>query len=711
MDIEKCIICKNINNIEEHKITRKYNVKSCGDQLCKNEIINAIDNFNKIGKYFNKNINKRTNKDDEDDVDDDAARRDADEDDDDDSDDTSDDSDDPNNKDFTLDLFDENLREKAFIEFVKTMESESKPREFGSPIYINDKAAWKILSTFGFAGNVMILYMRFGSIDNLVKTFYKYYKKKKHIQTFRKFLKNSENIDTVFKIKIKTNIMSVDYILSEENKVFNPISLQFKNLKKLIDFVEKIDHDYIDFYEADRNKYKYDIYASLFSNNKNKTDVKDDAIFKKLHPTEKHYSAFKTNNKFSTEGKFNYLTLIENIEQYAFKYFYKDAFVVDPTIDPFDGPTEKDIKDISDFDEQNMKYYNKEKVTSNLVVRKLLFLAEKEFKLGRTNPMVNMSNNFVFAFRDSMKGGIDIFTLLLAFVTNTNIDWNFTFKDIGGDDTKYNFISYIFKQIFSLYLYGKKIVSTTSNSSEYWKNESKSNLLFLFLKISMLIPVFFGFQKHYKEINNDAKISNMLFKNLGINLTYIIMEIKNSLSKIIPPNTDTDFNKPPYFNNSIETIVTNILNKYWIFNHKSFYTYVEQQNFVNDPYIDILNKIEKDDLLHDNLYEIDQIEIATKKIEMWLFYLMTGSFHINEYYEIENTLQEFDNPTYRIITLEKNDKLFFADFNYDLFLDTTLYYTYENKTFIKHLEQKYGENSDQIKKFVDKWKLKNIVLQ
>ena len=682
MNVKKCIICRNINNIEEHKITKNFNIISCDNKYCKNKIINTIDGVNKIEKYFNNNnINYIGNGDSDSDNDNDG------------------DIDNDSDSDvipFSVSHWNLNDMNDAATFYNLIMEEIEAviQKDFGlkgSPIYINHTVVWKMISILKNISKKMIFYIVLGvpsALDSLVKYYYKKSNQDKYKNMFAEFENFVEN--DLYQIKIKTDIPSVDFVMSGDDvgMHFMPVRINFKNLKKLVDFIAKIDIVYNYDFEEDKNKYKHDIYASLFSSNKNKNDKKDDAIFKKISPTE----------PISNTEQNMYLTSIESIEQYAFKYFDEDAFRTDPT--KYDDFIPNKDDDFIAFQEQYRKYDNYY-VSDNFIVRKLLYITENEIALNKWD--TDLQNEFTFLFRDSMRGGINIFTLLLAFVTNKNSEWNFEFninddsenkngnkfEDENGelDNRKYNFISYIFKKIFFIYYNKTKLIEHDMGYTSSIK-VSESAMFILFLKISMLIPIFFGYQKHYKE--TDGNKSRNLFKNLGKNLVYIIMEIKNKHYE--------------YGDQQGGKILAGILNKYWVFNYKSFYTYVEQQNFVDDPYIDILNKIENNNLTYDNLYENHQLEIATKKIEMWLFYLMTGSFHINEYYGVYHTFKEVHNDLYQIDVLEKHDKSYFIKFNYDLFLNTTSFYTYTNETFIRYLIRNNGPNSDEVKKFMAKWR-------
>ncbi len=630
MEIKKCIICKNINDTKEHKVTKNVNIVSCNNEYCKNKVINTIDNVNKIEKYFNKNTNYIMNGDGDGDGD-------------------GDDDDDNNDDKFIKKMI--NLIEKA----VK------------SPIKINEAVVRKIISTLKSISRQLLLYIFLGSLHNLVKFFYIQYNKEEFKTSFKELIENPEEND-MYHLKIKTNILSVDYKLEFlGERVPNFIRLRFKNLKKLIDFIAKIDFDYIDHPEEKRNKYKYDIYSSLFEDDRGNDIKKDDAIFKTLDDEHKHEHELKQYNI--------YLTLIENIEQYGEKYFTDNAYEKEYRRTP-PGKIDEDANE-------------KEKKP---LIRALVSTAKKQLKVPK---------HFIYSFRDKMKDGVDIFTLLLAFVTNKNTEWNFKFRIYK---VKYNFIQYIFRIIFDRLRFWDseknikfdlKFDLIDINLKNDWNKESRMNMLILFLKLSMLIPIFFGFQKHYKENSDDIDVSKKLFNNLGQNLVYIIMEIEASY--FLEPD---DLN-PDEINAARDyemgKIIINILNKYWIFNYKNIYTYVVQQNFTNNLYIENLNEIEKFGITYENLFEQDKLEFITKKIEMWIFYLMTESFIINEYYKIDAYKQHKSN-LYRIYDTN-NGRQRLSVLNFNFFLDTTTFYNYNDKTYIERLIEKYGEMDIRVTRF------------
>ncbi len=618
MSIEKCIVCKDINDTKEHKIIENVNIVSCNNEYCKNKVINTIDNVNKIEKYFNKNKSINT--------------------------------------DYIMNGGGGgggggNEFETDDFLFLKSILDDIKRGDIKSPIIINEATAYKIMATLiKFKRKILLLYILLGSLQKLVEFFNINNIQEDDIEdekfktSLKEFIENPGKTD-IYELKIKTNVLSVDYDLSSGEKVPNFIRLKFENFGKLIDFIAKIDFDYIDHPEENRNKYKYDIYSSLFEDDRDNDIKKDDAIFKTLDD-----KILKKNNI--------YLTLIENIEQYGKKYFQ-----------PKKKPYEKEYKSISKTDADEDENENKKEP----LIRALVSIAKKQLKVPK---------HFIYSFRDKMKDGVDIFTLLLAFVTNIDIEWNFEFYETapsGQTKIKYNFIQYIFELIIGKYY---KFINETELDNEkkiVWDIENEIDMLILFLKLSMLIPIFFGFQKHFQKIILNY-IPDKLFNNLGENLVYIIMEIEA-----------INFKEPDYERGKI---IINILNKYWIFNYKNLYTYVEQQNFTNNLYIENLNEIEKFGITYENLFEEDKLEFITKKIEMWIFYLITGSFIINEYYTVMVYYPHRNRDLY-IIYRNQEEYDYIIELKFNFFLDTTTIYKYNIKTYIERLIEKYPDMTEK----------------
>ena len=302
----------------------------------------------------------------------------------------------------------------------------------------------------------------------------------------------------------------------------------------------------------------------------------------------------------------------------------------------------------------------------------------------------DVPTHFLYSFRDKMEDGLDIFTLLIAFITSDIVKksrkWNFTFYDDKEERHK-NIIKYIFDEIIDRYYYQQKTIDRKNEVAMKRNYENKEELLILYFKLSMLIPIYFGYLKKHKDVYAEigADLYYSMYNKTKENLVYMIFEIRS--------RNENYYNYDDYAQTDI---ITNILNKYWIFNiHEIYGNYINLQNFlisepnetndlskklnsINYDEMEKLNKIERIGLNADwpfsghplimrhNQEVFNKLfMVIKKKMEIWIFYFMTGSFNINIYY---NNYLSHSNEIFNKTNVPR---LFY------IFKDTSSFYNYK----------------------------------
>ena len=288
-------------------------------------------------------------------------------------------------------------------------------KESKSSIYLNPFVIQKIMTGLKHVGKLedrvisrLFILIAAGPSLNLIKFVYEWYKKD---DIFKDFVDNSQE-DDLYQLRVKTNIDRFDYRWDEKDIIYvtdikekrknDFIKLNFARFRDLIDFIDKLDYGYL-FTKDKKNHFKYDIYASLFP--------LDNPIVRVMPRYIQQLTISPILPTLPSQRNYLEMSLKESLEK-------------SPEYD------------------KSPKY-------------------ESEYwglKNDKKN-IVDTPNHFINTFNDEMIYGVDIFTLLLAFVTNKNTEWNFEFysnyddyddnsnKSGKKNDVKQNFINYIFDEI------------------------------------------------------------------------------------------------------------------------------------------------------------------------------------------------------------------------------------------------------------------------
>ena len=283
--------------------------------------------------------------------------------------------------------------------------------------------------------------------------------------------------------------------------------------------------------------------------------------------------------------------------------------------------------------------------------------------------MYDIPENFINSFADNFIDGVDIFTIILAFITNTNTDWEFEFdlKIENREDRKVNFMEYLFHYIFNI---KNRLINLYSNhenvrsfkvgvKNRTIKQTVERQLMYFYFKLSTIIPVFFGvLHQNYLIYGKNNKINKFyeITKKLGENLTYIILKVQDYNERMFP------------FSNIEETdMKLSLINKYHIFNISHFDQNIGT-NFTNADFIRNLNALEQNYVTLSNGGSIikNPFYFVRDKMEMWLFYFMTDIFTVNYSY-LNNSIKEHSSNLYKFnFNAEKRNKLFLQMFNYSM---------------------------------------------
>lgn len=477
----------------------------------------------------------------------------------------------------------------------KQLKEEDFSKEFPwkGPIFINNEVMydlWKNLNTYFF--KELMTRLGDGPSLNLIQFFDSMVVDENPF--FKEFVKE-EDPNYKYELKIKTNIWVVDYnVYFESNfddddeeflKIINEpnlLKLPFKSFKQLIDFIRKFDNEYL---SADNN-------------------------MRSKNPKNKIYTSLIS----ATNLRYERTLVVVSFNETQYQKKYHDSgvyFFLRETINKFilNNP------DLKDFNE---KYWQD-------------FI---DFLEGR-----NIPKHFVNSFRDEMINGVDIFTLVHAFVTNEDTLWEFEFyleiydynikKKISK---KVNFLEYLFHQLINrftitlqtLYLHGQKLSSEQktllgdNTKFKSFESSSEKQLFLVYTKLSMIIPIFFANLFNYQDIykKDEEKTTEdfySLSKKLGENLVYTILIVQNFEQF---KETRKNYN-----------IKLNLLNKFDLFRLDNFYVQMHD-NFINNNYIELLNEIEYNNMTEDIPTKIRH-SFVKNKMEMWIFYFMTGFFSIN----------------------------------------------------------------------------------
>ena len=456
------------------------------------------------------------------------------------------------------------------------------------------------------------------------------------IGKFKNFLME-ENPNFVIQLKVKTNIdivdnfvqyLKLDDIVLEYKPPIdysNLLTLNFKNFQQLIDFTAKFDYEYTYKYLENPKK---KIYTSLFNINEN--------IFKEINTS----FGYGPNTHITTSVSLKFI-LRESIE----------------------------------------KLVNNSRKRNNLSISKKEYIKRKKGYIDNLVDYISTNydvpKHFINSFDDKMEGGVDIFTILLAFVTNKHSDWNWEFDDIYIEtDKKVNFMEYLFDGMTYRFLRIKQkiqdrrfenpyadVLAKTDNVTkmkiaEYEKIQEKIETLaekqssYFYHKLSMIIPAFFGvLHMYHEDYKKNPKIKNIddfydISKNLGENLAYTIIR-----TQFIRRHYNRKFK-----NQSLHDKKLNLLNKYQFLNIKKFKNLV-RDNFANHDYINILNEIEYNNEKSTKKSIIaDENDFTTDKIEMWIFYFMTDLLQVNHKYD-NSILKRHSNPLYTFDYASMDDQL------------------------------------------------------
>ena len=638
-------------NYNNDNIKEKFKIKFCKEENCKNKIIRATNFVHNISEYFNNektqngNIGANGDSDSDDDDNVSAKKRKA------------EGGEESESKKSKKGETDDEINLRKFDIIFKELDAVSA-------IYMDTYTLRHLLLHSQFSKKDELKLLIWISIGPSIRFIFLYHQLMTKYKQFEKFATNP-NPSYKFKLKIKTNIDIVDndiYLKSmrktlktdEEDVLIrkpNLIKLKFETFSKLILFIEQFDYNYLE--TPDQTKHpKNVIYNSLIS--KRNTSNPFSSI--NTGPNYKFYAIEKVNYKQTTDDEDNvkiplYFFLRESIEKKVIELhdFANDVDV----IGEFEG-----IGEVKGFHFKKGRYKGK-MLAKKFYIDKLIELISREY---------DVPIHFINAFNDNMKNGVDIFTIILTYVTKVNGKFK-SFKFKRKDRNKYrkktynndgtikmknvNFMDYIFYKLFDRFfrtldnIYNFDGPETSMrllkiNKYGTFHALSERQLLYLNFKLSMIIPVFFGvLHLYYEDYKDNIEEFYKISKKLGKNLAYTILKIQN------PTNNGSLSERGSYF------IKNNLLNKYELFDVEKFINTV-QYNLTNDKHIDKLISFETEQI--QNYWEFNELMIAENKyhefvktkMEMWIFFFMTGSFQINANYS-------------NILIKQRSNKLFKLD--------------------------------------------------
>ncbi len=618
-----------------HNIKKKFKIHFCDNIECENKLIKSAKIVTDIENYFHSKKDKNGN----------------------------------------INMKNINVKRKSEKEIE---ESESKKRnilneneEFlfdamfdaKTVIYINHKVIWRIFSKFFDIFREFIFYIAIGPTKILI---WKIDKWKDEFPVFRAFL-TEVDLRYEYQLKVKTNIEIIDNNMffeeewiDDEMKLIlksevNLLRLTFQNLDQLINFIRKLDLEYLFMIKnLEEPHMKKSLYSVL--------TLSEDRI-KKIKSTGTSDLFIEHFHLLFRETIDEYLTRhpqMTDINKYLEKLKKLDI--------------EKQKKDHIERQESHDQQRKKEGLKLEKLEYKTIFRNYK--KIHYIDPLINyidemydIPENFINSFADNFIDGVDIFTIIHAFITNTNTDWEFEFdlKIENQKDRKVNFMEYLFYYILDiknrliiLYSHHEKVrLFRVGSPSKSIKQVVERQLLYFYFKLSTIIPVFFGvlnqnylIYKKYKKIDEFYEIT----KKLGENLTYIILKVQ-------------DYNErmPPFSNTKETDMRLSLINKYHIFNISTFSGNIGT-NFTNTDFIGDLNALEQNYVTLSNGGSIikNPFYFVRDKMEMWLFYFMTGVFTVNYSY-LNNSIKEHSSNLYKFnFNAEKRNKLFLQMFNYSM---------------------------------------------